>query len=396
MVKHIKFIVRDLRGALGIAAGFCETRSIIPSLSCVLITARATGAEVLATNLDHTIKVPVPASGQKGAEFLVSRRQLFALLSTLPGDAEVSICEGKEGAVFLEWPGARYVLAGLNPNDFSPVYADAQLFDPVLELNPAQFRAALKIVAGAVSTEETRYYLNGVCVHTLGGALSITATDGHRLSTYALEPKSSLPKEIAAIIPRYTVLALLAARGVMPTRIRFASQKAAVVIDCEGGIEIHAKLFDANFPDVARVIPKAADPICISVAIKPLRAALRRVLAIEGGRRNGGHASLFFAAGGVWVAPQSGEAKGSAERAGIVDCMGDFEIGFNARYLLCLLADHESLGAQSIRFQFTDAASPALVEAGALRSVVMPLRTTSDLREIVSSFKPYETPQVSA
>lgn len=382
-MSALSFLAGDLRAAVMIAARFNFRRWTIPALECVLIESGEAGAVVRVTDLDDAISVPVAASGS-GA-FAVSARQLSRLLNLIPRDTEIEIFEHAKGGVFISWPGARYALSSLPHADFCFERPLSKITDLQIVCDPSEFRRALGVVSGAISTEETRYYLNGACLTTLAGNLSLVATDGHRLSAWRLTNGSPIEGGKGYIIPRQTVRAIVGCKAIQPKRIHLMDDQSIVVFECAGGIEIIATLIDGVFPDVARVIPKAP-AVVFEVPIVPLAAALRRLSAVVGGSDRSRAASMAFEGGALRIAPQTSEARGSFETVCEVDNLDSFVIGFNAGYLLQMLAEHKAAGAETVKFQFSDGASPALIERDRLRSVIMPLRTSYQSAEYVEGF----------
>ncbi len=228
------------------------------------------------------------------------------------------------------------------------------------------FNAELSSVAFAISTEETRYYLNGVYLHPLDdGRLALVATDGHRLA------KRELPYDLAGldgiIIPRKTV-GIIA--KIMEGKATFSGSAQKIRFESEK-VTLTSKLIDGTFPDYTRVIPSARDKKAI-VEAEALAKALDRVITVTSEK---GRAVRFaFGEGSIDLSVRNPDA-GTAEDS--LPYEGDIvmEIGFNAKYMADAL---NSIGGEMVELALQDAGDPAVIRSvpeqpGAL-CVVMPMR----------------------
>ena len=227
----------------------------------------------------------------------------------------------------------------------------------------------------AISTEETRYYLNGIHLHKAEdqegiARLRAVATDGHRLSCADValpEGAADLP---AVIVPRKTVAEVRkliddgdspVAIALSETRIRFEA----------GDAQLTSKLIDGSFPDYERVIPRGNQNV-MTVASGSFAEAVDRVSSISTDRS---HAiKLSIRSGAVTLSANSPDTGTATEELDADYGAEPLDIGLNARYVLDVASQIDS---DSIRFFFGDAGSPSLVrdtgDSGSLH-VIMPLR----------------------
>ena len=240
----------------------------------------------------------------------------------------------------------------------------------------------------AISTEETRYYLNGLYVHTVseGGVtkLRCVATDGHRLALAEMPAPEGAAGLPGVIVPRKTIAEarrLLDDAGELVelqisqanVRYRFASNGKG---DDDGeeprrGAALTSKVIDGAFPDYVRVIPRDNHRI-VKVDAKMFAAAVDRVATISAEKSRS--VKLAVETGKLTLTVRNMEAGQAVEELEI-DYEGDpFEIGFNARYLMDVCGQ---IGADEMELRFADPASPTLVldpgDAG-VQYVLMPLR----------------------
>jgi DNA polymerase-3 subunit beta len=226
----------------------------------------------------------------------------------------------------------------------------------------------------AISTEETRYYLNGIYLHLAGTGLAQTlravATDGHRLAQMELE----LPKGAAGmpgiIVPRKTVgeVQRLLEDGDAEVAVELSSGKIRFTV---GEVILTSKLIDGTFPDYARVIPVANDKELV-VDKKEFEAAVDRVSTVSSER---GRAVKLSLSGGRLLLSVTNPDSGSATEELEVEYAADpIDIGFNSRYLLDIATQIESEAAV---LKLSDPGSPTLIQDkephGALY-VLMPMR----------------------
>jgi DNA polymerase-3 subunit beta len=226
----------------------------------------------------------------------------------------------------------------------------------------------------AISTEETRYYLNGLYVHVVseGGEakLRAVATDGHRLALAEMPAPEGAAGAPGVIIPRKTINEIrrllddageMVEMRVSPQKVRFAFGQAALT----------SKVIDGSFPDYVRVIPKDNQKI-LRVDNALFSQAVDRVATISAEKSRS--VKMAVESGRIVLTVRNMEA-GQAVEELEVDYDGEpFEIGFNARYLLDVAGQ---ITGETAEFRFADPASPTLVldpEDAGLQYVLMPLR----------------------
>jgi DNA polymerase-3 subunit beta len=225
----------------------------------------------------------------------------------------------------------------------------------------------------AISTDETRYYLNGIYLHGLDGGkeqkLRAVATDGHRLAqveTALSAPVAGLP---GVIVPRKAVAETIKLlEGDTPVTVSLSQSKIRFQV---GDIVLTSKLIDGSFPDYARVIPTANKKV-MKVENSDLMRAVDRVSTLSSEKSRA--IKLNLASDRLTVSANNPDA-GSAEEELFADYSGDpLEVGFNARYLLDIAGQIDGSHAE---FRLADGSSPTLVldegDESALY-VLMPMR----------------------
>lgn len=238
-----------------------ERRNTIPILSNVLLEATAEGGlKLMATDLDLQINETVAAAVDQPGATTVSAHTLFDIARKLPEGSQVSLAAA-EGKLTIMAGRAKFQLGTLPRDDF-PVIAEGEL--PVsFELPAETLKQIIDKTRFAISTEETRYYLNGIFWHVSDDpqpVLKAAATDGHRLARVTMPRPDGAEGMPDVIIPRKCVAELRklleeidgsVGVSLSPTKIRFDLGQALLT----------SKLIDGTFPDYSRVIPTGNDKI---------------------------------------------------------------------------------------------------------------------------------------
>jgi DNA polymerase-3 subunit beta len=226
----------------------------------------------------------------------------------------------------------------------------------------------------AISTEETRYYLNGIYLHTATrgkqATLRAVATDGHRLAQVDLDRPKGAEGMPGVIIPRKTVHELhrLIEGSTVAVKIGVSAAKARFEI---GTITLTSKLIDGTFPDYARVIPQANDK-AMKVPNTQFMSAVDRVSTIASER--GRAVKLNISPDKLVLSVNNPDGGSATEELPVEYNSTPLEIGFNARYLLDISGQIES---DSLQFLLADPGSPTMVKDGSDDSalyVLMPMR----------------------
>ena len=358
--------------SLGHVHRVVEKRNTIPILSNVLL--RAEGARLLlkATDLDLEITETVPADIAQASATTVPAQILFDIVRKLPDGAEVALDTGDGAQLALRSGRSKFTLQVLPESDF-PDLATGE-FATRFTLTAGALKKLIERTQFAISTEETRYYLNGIYLHVITAAgkpmLRAVATDGHRLAQAQIDAPAGSESMAGVIVPRKTVgeVQKLMEDPEAEVTVELSETKVRFTI---GPVVLTSKLIDGTFPDYGRVIPQGNDKI-LKVDRSEFAGAVDRVSTISSER---GRAVKLALADGRMVLSVNNPDSGSAVEELGVDYPADaIEIGFNSRYLLDVASQLETGMAE---FRFADPGSPTLIqdvgEANALY-VLMPMR----------------------
>lgn len=357
--------------ALGHVQSVVERRNTIPILSNVLLMAEPGGLKLMATDLDLQVVETVEASVETPGATTVSAHTLFDIVRKLPEGSQVALAQ-TERRVTVTAGRARFQLQTLPREDF-PVIGESD-FPTRFELAATELRDLIDKTRFAISTEETRYYLNGIFLHAPAGqtprTLRAVATDGHRLARFELPLPEGAEDMPDVIVPRKCVAEvrkLLDERD-GPVEIALSSAKIRFRI---GAALLTSKLIEGSFPDYNRVIPTANDRL-LRIDPQTLAEGVDRVTAIASDKTRA--VKLSLDSDRVTLSVTSPENGTAAEDLPAIYAAPAFDVGFNSRYLLDIL---QQVAGDQVEVHLADAAAPTLIREGDGASalyVLMPMR----------------------
>ncbi len=350
-----------------------ERRNTIPILSNVLIEADSGGSvRVLATDLDLQIVESMGAvSVDVPGAITVSAHLLFDIARKLPDGSQVSL-ELSEGRMAVKAGRSRFSLPTLPRDDF-PMIAEGDL-PTSFELPAATLAQLIDRTRFAISTEETRYYLNGIFLHVAEDELKAAATDGHRLARYTLKRPEGAEGMPDVIVPRKCVAEL---RKLLDealdtnVEIDLSATKVRFTLGGENGVVLTSKLIDGTFPDYSRVIPTGNDKL-LRIDPKSFWQGVDRVATIATEKTRA--VKMALENDRVTLSVTSPDNGTAAEEVPADYKSDGFEIGFNANYLKDILSQIEG---DSVELHLADAGAPTLIrqdDKSPALYVLMPMR----------------------
>ncbi len=359
--------------AVSQAQSVVERRNTIPILANVLIEAEGDSVSFRATDLDIEVVDKAPAMVERAGATTVSAVTLHEIVRKLPDGAMVQLSEdGAAGRLSVDAGRSSFQLATLPKEDF-PVMTATE-YGANFSAPAPVLRRLFDKSKFAISTEETRYYLNGVYFHTADGetgpVLRAVATDGHRLARIDAAVPGGAEEMPGVIVPRKTVGELRKlldddeaqiAVSVSETKVRFATPE----------ITLTSKVIDGTFPDYTRVIPQA-NTRKMEVDAADFAKAVDRVATVSSERSRAVKMALDEDRLVLSVnAPDAGAAE---EELAVAYGDDRLEIGFNAKYLLEIASQ---VDRENAVFLFSSPGEPTLMREGNDTTaiyVVMPMR----------------------
>jgi DNA polymerase-3 subunit beta len=318
--------------------------------------------------MDMDIATEVGCSVMTSGTTTMSAHLLYDIARKLPDGAEVEIAVN-DGHAMVSAGRSSFRLPTLPVEDF-PAISSNEL--PVnFSLTAADMRDLIDTTRFAISTEETRYYLNGIYIHKAeSGELCAVATDGHRLALTRQALPSGAAQMPSIILPRKAVSELRkllddfdgdALVALSETRAEFRF----------GTVCLTSKLIDGTFPDYTRVIPVGNDRI-MQVDVSAFSAAVDRVSTIASEKSRS--VKMGLKSGVLTLSASNTDASSATEELEVSYDGPEMEIGFNARYLLDIAGQ---VNSAMVEFALADQGSPSLVRAPgdeASLFVLMPMR----------------------
>ena len=353
---------------LGHVQSVVERRNTIPILANVVLRAEEGELSLTATDMDMDIATEVGCSVMTSGTTTMSAHLLYDIARKLPDGAEVEIAVN-DGHAMVSAGRSSFRLPTLPVEDF-PAISSNEL--PVnFSLTAADMRDLIDATRFAISTEETRYYLNGIYIHKAeSGELCAVATDGHRLAMTRQALPSGAAQMPSIILPRKAVSELRKLLddfdgdvlvGLSETRAEFRF----------GVVRLTSKLIDGTFPDYTRVIPVGNDRI-MQVDVSAFSAAVDRVSTIASEKSRS--VKMGLKSGVLTLSASNTDASSATEELEVSYDGPEMEIGFNARYLLDIAGQ---VNSEMVEFALADQGSPSLVRAPgdeASLFVLMPMR----------------------
>lgn len=349
--------------------GIVEKRNTMPILANVLIEASQGKINITATDLEVFIKDSSIANVSEDGSVTVNARKMFEIVKELP-DNSIDISTGKDEKVTVKAGKAKFNIMGLSAREF-PVFPaiDSTRLEPI---ESESFKEMIDKTSFAVSTDETRYNINGFLLEKEDSMMRMVATDGHRL---ALIEKKDLKGAVSAqkegvLLPR---------KGVMEIRKLLdekegsfflgVTEKSAVMKKDETIISV--RLLEGEFPDYKKVIPKDNDKEVVADKSNLLHS-LKRVSILSSDKIKG--VKFSFSKSVLTVSSSSPDIGEATEEIDIEYGGDDVEIAFNARYFIDML---EALSEDKVRIALKDSLSPGFLRpmgSDDYTYIIMPMR----------------------
>jgi DNA polymerase-3 subunit beta len=359
--------------SLGHVHRVVERRNTIPILANVLIRAEKSALSLKATDLDLEVIESISAEVGPAGSTTVPAHMFYDIVRKLPEGSQVALESSSDRAVLAVRAGrSRFTLQTLPESDFPDLAAGDMTHK--FTLPGADLKRLIDKTQFAISTEETRYYLNGIYLHVAGSGKSQTlravATDGHRLAQTDLPLPAGASGMPGVIVPRKTVTEVqrLIEDNAAEVTVELSSAKIRFSI---GNVVLTSKLIDGTFPDYQRVIPTGNDKELV-IDKKDFEAAVDRVSTVSSER---GRAVKLSLSGGKLILSVTNPDSGSATEEIEVEYDADpIDIGFNSRYLLDIAAQ---LDGEVAVLKLADPGSPTLIldkDAKGALYVLMPMR----------------------
>src|SRR5277367_4377388 len=330
----------ELLRSLGHVHRVVERRNTIPILANVLLHADRTKLALKATDLDVEVTDTIAAEVGPGGSTTVPAHMFFDIVRKLPEGAQIVLeSSGDRAALAIRAGRSRFTLQTLPESDF-PDLAPGEMTHK-FPLKAAALKRMIDKTQFAISTEETRYYLNGIYLHTAGSGkalvLRAVATDGHRLAEFDLEEPAGAEGMPGVIVPRKTVGEIQRLIDGVEGEVQ-VELSASKIRFTQGTVVLTSKLIDGTFPDYGRVIPVGNNKV-LEVGKQDFEQAVDRVSTVASER--GRAVKLSLSAGRLVLSVTNPDSGSATEELEVGYDSDSLDIGFNSRYLLDIAAQIE-------------------------------------------------------
>jgi DNA polymerase III subunit beta len=350
-----------------------ERRNTIPILANVLLNPQNGALALSATDMDIDIVERVPAHVITVGSTTAPAHTLYDIVRKLPDGAEVELDGGGDKERLMVRAGrSTFTLPALPTADFPAISGDP--LPHSFQLAAAELKSLIDRTRFAISTEETRYYLNGIYIHaTHSGDLPVlraVATDGHRLARVEMPCPEGAEGMPGVIVPRKTITELRKLVDETDQPIQVSLNEAKIRFGF-GEVSLTSKLIDGTFPDYERVIPSGNDKL-MEVDCRLFTRAVDRVATISTEKSRA--VKMSVNRGAMVLSATSPDAGSATEELEVSYGAAPIEIGFNSRYLLDIT---QQIEGDNVQFAMADSASPTIVRDSSdpfAVYVLMPMR----------------------
>lgn len=354
-----------LLGALQIVQNVVSTRTTLPILGNVLMKAENGSLSLATTDLDTGIRTEIETTIEKSGSITLPARRLFSIIREL-GANEVTLEVDAKQSASIKAGNSFFKIMGLPEEDFPP-FPKAEGAS-IFKMEQKTFRDMLRKTSYAMSSDESRYVLNGALLSFKENKLTVVATDGRRLALVDQEMETT--NELDAILPSKAVnelLRTLTDEG--DVEIALSENQVSFVL---GRTTLVSKLIEGNYPNYRQVIPSETNER-VTIERELLLSSVRRVSLLAGEKSNS--VKFGFRKNELEISantPDVGEAK---ETLAVKYSGKEFSTAFNPNYLADPL---RVLGTDEVFFDFTDELSPGVIRYNKpFLYVIMPMRTAS-------------------
>ena len=349
---ELTFEREELWEAMQIAGNVAASRNTLPILSNVLIKTVNNHIQLAATDLEVGVKSAVQGEIVEAGSITVPAKKLVDIVRELPA-AKVKLTTLANDRVEINCESANFKIVGLTDEEFPPL---PEIGDDFFVMKSSVLRRMIQKTSFAVSTEETRHFLNGVYLNVTPDAIKMVATDGRRLAVATQNQPHSVEKEIGVIIPTKAINNILRTFtadedvkiALLENQIAFATENITLI----------SRLIEGEYPDYTAVMaPVISNEIELIAETEHLLSVIRRVSLLA--NPNTPSIRIEYKDNAVTVSASTPELGEAREQMQVKTSGGNVEIAFNARFIMDVLRNIDS---DDVLLKFRDSLSPVLVQ----------------------------------
>lgn len=368
----MEFTVRkfDLLQELTLIQGVVERKTTIPILANVLVRTTDSELNILATDLEIGLKSACPIKLTTAGSMTLPAKRLYEIVRALP-DKEIKFKRGDGNWVTMTCGASRFRMAGLPQEDF-PAIAEPK--GKAVKIASEVLAKLITRTVFAISTEDSKFTLSGALMLIKPGAITMVATDGHRLAHIEKsEPFEEVTEEIRVLVPKKAMLELVKmVEGSPDEKFEFSRDDNHLFFDM-GKRLLVARMLTGQFPNFEAVLPRNNDRT-FAIDREEIAAAIRRVAILSDERSH--TVRLSLGKGTLEVTASHSDLGEAHETLEVAYNKEELQVGFNYQYLLDFLGTADE---SQVHFEFKDSESAAQLRTSSgtecnYRYVVMPMR----------------------
>lgn len=357
-----------ISGVLHKLSGVVAKRQTSPVLGNVLVKAVENVITLAVTDLEVELVVKQPCEIETGGETTIPARKWLDICSSLDEDIMLKVSVDGDRAM-LEAGRGRFTLSTLPSTEF-PLISEVPS-EISFSISQKILKSALEATHFSIPKQDVRYYLNGLMMEMSSSLLRCVATDGHRLAMKDISIAIVVSEEnYQVIVPHKGIQELMRLLTDSDDSVNIAIDNRHICLDI-GNMKFTSKLVDGRFPDYQRVIPEGGDNVLVADN-QLLSQTLTRVAILSNDKYRG--IRMVLGQNNLQIRANNSEQE-EAEDELVADYTGDeFEIGFNANYLLDAI---HAIGSEKVKIILTDSNSSCLIrppDDSSSSYVVMPMR----------------------
>ncbi len=360
---------KQLLKTLSIVNGAVERRNTIPVLQNIKIIAKDNKLDLYATDMDLMIKSTIECEVLQEGETTVNAQMFFDIMRKIPDDKEITAKNENDTILNIRYSDAKYNLPCIAASEFPNL--EEEEIEEEIEVDAKEFAKMIDKTRFAISNDETRYYLNGLYLHTNKNndksQLCNVATDGHRLA-FSCVNFDKFKNAFGVIIPKKSVNEIRKVIENVQT-VKIAISRVKIRVSAGQNILI-SKLIDGEFPDYNKILPKTNDKI-IKINKKQFFDCVDRVSTVA----NDKHKSVKLTIENDKMDLEVSTNDGSfAHEILPISYKGEQIVtGFNSLYLMDVISQIDN---ENLTIKLKDSMSPALIESENMNCefVIMPIR----------------------
>lgn len=364
---ELQIAVEELSRALYRAQGIVEKKSTMPILANVLLEARKGTLTVTAFDLEIGVTSEHRAEVVKEGQLAVSAKHLYDIVRAL-GEPMLTLKKAQNNYLELKCGASQFKIVGMPPEDFPELPKNEKV--PFIPVEPKALLEMIEKTSFAVSTDETRFNLNGVFFEPGKDGTRMVATDGHRLTMVERKLEGDFKLKRGVIIPKKGLLEL---KRLLGEELEGGAELGFVEgagVFRRPGLTMLMRLIDGHFPDYQHVLPKESEKV-VRLGRQRFLETLKRVSLLS---QDQSHTVKIELADGILRISSQNPDLGEAREELPVETKGTMQVGFNARYIIDVL---QVITTDEIRFELNDELSPGVLKPqgdDGYTAVIMPVR----------------------